>query len=236
MKTEHPVGDAWQKRKNGKAVENYEFDPENPLDWWFNDCPREELIECWNYEYARECPAEIKKALEWRENAAHPATFDELVNRTPKTCQVVALYPEWPRHPYLSIAPEERRRRRELMLKDAEPLLSHIQKSWTAKATFAVFDWAESDTELLRQFEDWVKRTRPKNEPIKESRGNAGHERKLLVRLKWLGAYRLTRHVGVNAAIVLTNDKGKPLYKREPDIAMAAKFAANWIKYLNKMF
>jgi hypothetical protein len=233
MKMAHPVGDARQMGKNGKAIENYAFDPENPLDWWFKDCQRVELIDCWNYEYARECPAEIERAREWRGNTLHPATFDELIDRKPRTDQVVALYPEWPEHPYLSIPPEERKRRKELMLKDAAPLFDLIKKSWTAKATFTVFDWTKSDTELVEDFRFWLKRKRPKAGSIRESRGNAGIERRTRVRLKGLGAYRLARNMTANEVIAHAIAKGKPLYKNQPQLSKVCSSIEKVIRQLN---
>jgi hypothetical protein len=61
----------------------------------FKDCPTDELKLCWWYEYSREGCRDSPL-----QSALFPSDFPE-----------VNLYPEWPRTPYLSIPPADRRER-----------------------------------------------------------------------------------------------------------------------------
>jgi hypothetical protein len=210
---------------------DYDFDAEDPLHWWFADCPKEELFLCWCYEYYRECAAEVEKVLTWRKSVGNPETFDELFSKKPEA--LVALYPEWPSLPYLAIPAEERTRRREIQLAHAKPHFDAIKHSRSAKATFPIFDWTNSDNELVEDFRAWLKRKRPKAGSIRESRGNAGIERRTRVRLKGLGAYRLARNMTANEVIAHAIAKGKPLYKNQPQLSKVCSSIEKVIRQLN---
>jgi len=100
--------------KKGKTIDR--------LEWDFGQCPKEELHDCWMYEFMRECPHILESVRTWR--AAHPGKrFDDWLPIAGQASrkdrpeaggwEAFPFYPEWPRQPYLSIPQAERERWRD---------------------------------------------------------------------------------------------------------------------------
>jgi hypothetical protein len=96
------------------------------LDWDFSKCDKIELRDCHFYEFSREREFVRNLVAKWREEQK-VTCFDDWkpvfsnlsrVNR-PKwhPYDLYNYCPEWPTQPYLSIPTEERRRRRELIVR-----------------------------------------------------------------------------------------------------------------------
>jgi hypothetical protein len=83
-------------------------------EWYFGECPTDEVDYCWTYEYARESEILRKLVMEWRQNAKgnkledYQALPDEIATEPLGLC-VYPFFPCWPNTPYLSIAPKTRK-------------------------------------------------------------------------------------------------------------------------------
>jgi hypothetical protein len=95
------------------------------FDWFFSGCPEDQIRFCHDYEYHRELKDEHFPLIGWRREAKLD-DFERLLHfvREPRSlssmrfnCNLYPfyLYPEWPDRPYLTIDPEERRRRLQLL-------------------------------------------------------------------------------------------------------------------------
>ena len=115
-------------------------------DWDFSKCQPYELQACYMYEFFREYHEAKESIRKWR--SQHPgAKFDDWLAaiRNPRDrkrpdvggYELYAFCPEWPGKAYLSIAPDERRRRLGLLPKCIEShdkrnalRLVHLSASW----------------------------------------------------------------------------------------------------------
>ena len=184
-------------------------------EWDFSDCPDQELTECWWYEFKRESPHARQVILAWRQ-ACNAKTFDEFLwlvrttLTTPKYGHLYPLCPEWPDHPFLSIPPAERKRRRERSgPNETESLAAQLtpQPAMPGKLSLAVVNlmlellgqekqieevllsipWQRSDKEILRYFGSWLKINRKcKAKPNVSNRS-------LRADLKALGVHRILK-------------------------------------------
>jgi hypothetical protein len=88
-------------------------DPD-PSEWYFEECPADEIDYCWTYEYARESDTVKKVIAKWRRRAKgnkvedYVALADE-INAEPIFLSVYPFFPCWPHKPYLSIDPKIRK-------------------------------------------------------------------------------------------------------------------------------
>src|SRR6266481_2532143 len=73
-------------------------------EWDFSDCPERELFDCWVYEIAREADSIRDFVHEQR-----ALQVDTLTSTARITSYSFLLFPDWPKVPYLSIKPQERR-------------------------------------------------------------------------------------------------------------------------------
>jgi hypothetical protein len=77
-------------------------------DWYFEECPSEEVDYCWTYEYARESTRLKELIAKWREGSKgnkigdYIALADEIYAE-PLSLAVYPFFPCWPSKPYLSI-------------------------------------------------------------------------------------------------------------------------------------
>jgi hypothetical protein len=212
----------------------YDFDPKNPRHWWFGDCPKEELLCCWHYEYTRDCPSAIQKILEYRENVAHPKSPSEVTkfysqvdetqlletrivnlrrNNEVNHNSIAYLFPEWPDSPYLQIQPKFRTERLEILRKLGAPLREFIAR---------------------QQIRSWLKANR--NEKSKERRGNAAFNRKSANRLKALGAYRLCAVMSMDDAIKHAVALDHKLYTNQPEMSKVCRQVANYLEWLDSTY
>jgi hypothetical protein len=194
--------------------------PLNELEYKFDDCPVEELYDCWSYEFARE--SEWMRAFVTKQN---PKTLKELAR---STIYSFLAFPQWPTQPYLSIEKSERQRlllrvrptekelearfleRGEVPEGIEEALRAAFRKSGrsvlrdkTQRREMALFliDWQFPDRLLLRFFESYLKLNRPSSISPTDNRARNSPDAHRRQELKYLGMFRLLRlHSNAHAA------------------------------------
>jgi hypothetical protein len=83
-------------------------------DWYFEECPTDEVDYCWTYEYARESEYLRTIITMWRQGAKadkiekYIALEDEIGTEPLGVC-VYPFFPCWPNKPYLAIDPKTRK-------------------------------------------------------------------------------------------------------------------------------
>ncbi len=82
-------------------------------EWYFEECPADEIDYCWTYEYARESELLRRVIAKWRRGAKGNMVEDyralsEEIHAEPYGC-VYPFFPCWPNKPYLSIDPKIRK-------------------------------------------------------------------------------------------------------------------------------
>jgi len=83
-------------------------------EWYFEECPADEIDYCWTYEYARESEVLRRVIMEWRRGAKenkfadYAALAHKLIAGLYGVC-VYPFFPCWPNEPYLSIDPKIRK-------------------------------------------------------------------------------------------------------------------------------
>jgi hypothetical protein len=219
----HPAPREWQPR--------YDFDPENLAHWSFDACPEEELLTCWHYEYLRDCPSVIDRVLEWRKRAE--GRSEELLE-TYGSHPYERIITEWPRLPYLEIGPKIRAFHRRVRYFLGKRLRDFIRLNNNPVAVFPIRDWSASDTEILRECEQWLKSARPKDRVKREVRGNRNPTRLLRSQLKALGAWRLSQVMSQNKVISFAIEHGRPLYKSQPELSKAITRTARYLAWLDQ--
>jgi hypothetical protein len=187
--------------------------------WDFTTCPDEELADCRLYEFKSQSPYARQEILAWRQTC-NAETFDEFLYLARGTLtwakygqQFYALWPEWPDAPYLSIPPDERKRRRDLFGPNTESraaeltplpavpgklsqpavdfMLELIDQSGPVEYPTFRIPWKEiSDREIRRRFALWLKINRKC-----KAKPNVSH-RHMRADLKALGAYRILKATG----------------------------------------
>ncbi len=190
----------------------------NRNQWDFSACLPSELASCWGYEFARECPEFRNKVARLRqqiEGNTFDAYFPEdsarcLFQTSPQSellkiardCGVFPFCEQWPEQPYLSIDAPIRADR---VARVSAHKLPHIQEiphgdcdrepdHETTVARFYI-NWTASNGQLLKEFDAWIKASRPPGVQIAETRGKAGNESLWKKELKALGALRLLREM-----------------------------------------
>jgi hypothetical protein len=127
-------------------IKNYKRPPDPPRwEWDFSGCKKDELRDCYFYEWMRELPIVRKKVDFWRK-AHRGSKFDDWKyifsslthpNRPPVfSYELFNFCPEWPEKPYLSIAAEERFRWRKLIY---QPPLQKDKSRALERINFAFF-------------------------------------------------------------------------------------------------
>jgi len=210
------------------------------LEWCFKDCPGDELLECWRYEFARE--------LGWIQEFVATQKAKKLEELAQATYCSFLLFPQWPAKPYLSVDALERRRtvrsvRPTMKELESGALLSHdvpkgveqflrtalnqsgrpAIKSKTGRMEIALFriDWKFPDSVLLRFFESYLKLNR-RIEPT-EHRAKNAPDVKRRQQLNELGMYRLIRANGNSITRArgtgnLSTAKAQPWYDAQKNV------------------
>jgi hypothetical protein len=196
------------------------FDVENFSHWWFGNCPKSELFNCWDYEYLRDCPSIVVKVLNWRkENGCRKKFLDAWRDQL-----FVCVIPEWPWVPYLQIDPQRRewyRNFRGTLMANAIRAHRTNREPAEQNAIF-LFRWQDSDTGIVRQLKQLLKEQRPRGVTIDESRGRS-LDRTFSADLKALGAWRLNYVMSQNKVIAHAIEKGCCLYKNQPELSKAVE-------------
>jgi hypothetical protein len=185
------------------------------LEWCFDDCPRDELFDCWLYEFARELGwlrefVAIQKAKKLEE-LAHEAAFYSFL-----------LFPQWPSEPYLSVSEEERhscmalvrpKTEQEILANSLVPRQLpkgtrkaladslrasgrpriHSKDSLVELALLRIH-WSRPDSVLIDAFKAYIKQFRPLDpySPIRHT-GRKEPDSKRRMQLRQLGMFRLIR-------------------------------------------
>ena len=185
-------------------------------EWDFSSCPKDDLFECWAYEFARETAVICKDVKALRKGVA--PIFDNLVkalreriSRTPRLMAVFWYCPEFPDIPYLTIPRDERGRRIRALWPPTTSSIAIKPKLGPppdigqqlargrvlyGSMEYALFeiDWTEAPTYLKHAFSEWLKENRPKDIQVHETRGAGNFQRQWSDDLKALGAKRLLKN------------------------------------------
>jgi hypothetical protein len=171
-------------------------------DWYFKDCPDEQLGYCLNYEIHREWLPVRRRAEGWKRAGGTIKRGDT---------ESIQLYIDpflelFPETPWLAIPSEKRGKwvkqwhtnsyfgilgitSPEHLKKDGKLCTFVTERSKDSVQSYLAFriNWAWNDSRLIHLFEDWLKDNRPQGATPRERRG----KRSLRPRLKALGARRL---------------------------------------------
>jgi hypothetical protein len=91
--------------------------PKDPIDipereWNFADCPKDEIEQCWLYEFSREIDwlkaAVAKRRAPITTKCGAKVQVDTLTRFARETLYAFLLMPQWPAQPYLSVPQKER--------------------------------------------------------------------------------------------------------------------------------
>ena len=196
MKT-NKVEPLWQWPGTKKSLELEE--------WWFEDCPDDELRQCWAYEIARHVHKmvwdyqEDKKnkfkygGRDIRENGVWMNTIDLYDGGEEPVDQIGVLAPSgFPNKPYLKT-------NRSKIDKDKFPLdkpvyINPVNAESRIKHNFSVrFNWKYSNKRILAEMKNWLEQLdRPKPTKVQ----GQSPARSTRSRLNKLGAYRLLHFYG----------------------------------------
>jgi len=99
-------------------------------------------------------------------------------------------------------------------------------------AHFPISDWSLSDTELLNDLEQWLKKKRPRDCVKRETRGRSV-VRSIRARLKALGAYRLSRVMSQNEVLGFAIAHERELYKNQPELSKVLNKTASYLEWLD---
>jgi hypothetical protein len=241
----------------------------DPLNWDFSSCPDTELDECHAYEFARHVEPILQDVARLRKGKKQ--SFDHLfaslrkIVFAPGSVRRMALfwfYPEFPKAPYLSIAPKERDRRIKIawggpkaqiaalaaMLQPkmlphflAEELRLGLRKHGRPCIRYGCFElslielnWMYSNDRLLKAFAAWLCQNRPADVKVIQEKGAGNFVRMRRSELKCLGAWRLLKWgLKCDEAFVATLKGGKSLYGHSfKNWTRAAKHAHDQIRWL----
>jgi hypothetical protein len=112
-------------------------------EWYFEECPTDEIEYCWTYEYARESQILRKLIMKWRRGAKGDQFEDYRVlarrlHVGPYGVCAYPFFPCWPNKPYLSIDRKIRKARLERLRMPWDP----IDEMYTIEAQ----NWSEEST------------------------------------------------------------------------------------------
>jgi hypothetical protein len=121
----------------------------DPNEWYFEECPTDEIDYCWTYEYARESEFLRTIIAKWREGAKgnkieEYIALDDEICAEPLGSAVHPFFPCWPNKPYLSIDPKTRKAwldRLGMPLEPAEAPPYQIQaRYWSKESTLKMLE------------------------------------------------------------------------------------------------
>ena len=126
-------------------------------EWYFEECPTDEIDYCWTYEYARESETLRRVIMEWRRSAKGNKIEDyvalvEEIYAEPFGLSVYPFMPCWPGKPYLSIDPGTRRAWLDQLgflwdLGEEEAYTIQV-RSWSRESTLKMLEKLAADKSL----------------------------------------------------------------------------------------
>jgi hypothetical protein len=200
-------------------------------EWFFEDCPDEEILGCWRYQFAREVDW-LRAAIDKRGAANRKTIGDGTYS--------FLIMPQWPSKPYLSVDKEEREKwikhsrggtDQELwayflvpdrlpgrmegleVMKDRGGIRT---KSQRLEITLLRIDWGVPDTILRKCFDSYLKQFRPtviqpKNHGAKKTPGFVRRQQ-----LQQLGMFRIIRANGGSVPRAKKSEKHLQIEKIDP--------------------
>jgi hypothetical protein len=123
-------------------------------EWYFEECPADELEYCWTYEYARESEYLRTIITMWRKGAKgskieNYIEVEEELGAETSDASVYPFFPCWPDKPYLSINPKTRK---EWLRRLGMPLLESAVTGEPPYGIQAHYWGKESTRRLLERF------------------------------------------------------------------------------------
>ena len=177
-------------------------------DWNFDSCPRDEINDCYVYEYSRESDYLIKGVRNLRKNIDY-SSFDDLYkayyNKAfyfvgSRSRNSLYFFPEFPKKPYLSVTKSERKRRITCLFGD--------EHEATAKSLFA---------EYMSLPWDFPERLKISYEGKKRLSLRTGHQEIVVLKIDWTYPdYELIRKVSQFKSVDITAAT-KFYYELHPD-------------------
>jgi len=210
------------------------FKPDVRVDreeWDFSACPDEQSEACYFYEFARECPDEIR-AIRAQRDQLKKISRDNAPEQTfgHSIIDIFVDWPEFPDTPFLCIPKAERTRRIAnaqrmtppvqadlgglIRLYAGKPPTSKTIKYGYGEIAAFIIDRRNSDEKLVRGFRQWLKNNKSLGAaPMVRKGKGSGHEQRRKD-LKALGAWRLLEQMRWEDAHtytleILKNKKGQ---------------------------
>jgi len=189
-------------------------------EWDFSSLPKEQVEQCFLWEFSRESEAVRKAVKRWRQQKRQPLPawckaddpeearqlLSHSMPRIPRGIYIDRL--EFPKQPWLSVPQPTRRQwlkdlpeiRKEgfqsITLRELPRNLQRILKyRFSAYAELVAFriDWRLDNTELREQFRLWLKDHRPEDVKTETVKGKGSRVEQMRAGLKSLAALRLLR-------------------------------------------
>jgi hypothetical protein len=201
-------------------------------EWDFSACPDEQSEACYFYEFARECPHEIR-AVRAQRDQLKDISRDNAPEQTfwHSTIDIFVDWPEFPDTPFLCIPKAERTRRIAnaqrmtppvqadlgglIRLYAGKPPTSKTIKYGYGEIAAFLIDRRNSDEKLVRGFRQWLKNNKSLGAAhmVRKGKGSSHEQRRK--DLKALGAWRLLEQMRWEDAHtytleILKSKKGQP--------------------------
>jgi hypothetical protein len=226
----------------------YPFDPQNPLHWWFEECPPEELFSCWHYEYLRDCRQIVEKVLEWRKSNPEWKDPVRYIDADPgeRLAYLFGGWPyeriiwAWPEKPYLEIDPKIRKLHLTIYGIQDKSFYRCLQAAnGKPVSLFPIYDLALPTNVLKKQFGKFLKdERRLKGIDIPERRGRRKMRTTVRSDLKALGAYRLScfGKMSQEKVIAFMAAEKRTLYKYQSALPKVVKRITAELAWFESMF
>ena len=231
-------------------------------EWDFSEVPDDQVELCHEYEYGRHSEQVKAAVAKFRRQHGNVAIEECLDINDPGTVlgeeqlpPVACVRPSFPKDPFQSINANERQRIADMLRTDGDryllvegsfrKLLSiypNLQNEYGSfrdgETTYVVMsvDWRMNPTEILRRFEEWLTKRRPKEVRKRDrTRGAGAPVRKSRAELKALGAWRLLQKMDSGDAWEATKErlKKRGLYSDEPAAWSRARATAERLLAIN---
>ena len=199
-KKTNKVEPLWQWPGKKKSLEQEE--------WWFEDCPDDELHFCWAYEYGRHIDAILMEHSKDEENDFRYGDEDILENGIWSCClnlyengkrcgqplEQFGIYAPFgfPQKPYLTTDRTKLDKDR-IKITNSPILPVKAQLDEENNYNFEI-KWQFSNKEIVKGFEDWLKTKIDRPKPIR--RQGKSSKKWLRKELKQIGVYRLKKWFG----------------------------------------
>ena len=226
-KKTNKVEPLWQWPGKKKSLELEE--------WWFEDCPRDELPHCLDYEYGRHIHEVVwdyyqdkKQKFKYggsdiRENGiwfGYINLYDSHEEEIPLDPFGIAAPSGFPEKPFLKVDRSKLDKKKYYIPTSVRIFPFNLGEK--LQADYAVrFNWAYSNKRILAGVKNWLEKCdRPK--PTKTQ--GLAPERTLRANLKALGAYRLIKFLGtVTKAMSYVKNNSKKSSIRKPEQVVRRK-------------